>query len=350
MGEMTVLITGATGFVGAAAVRAARNAGHRVIALGRDAGKGAVFSGDDGIAFHALDLSAPEAQAALAPLLEKSDAVIHAAAAMAGDDAAHAAQTLAPTRAVLDAMQAAKAAKTPARLVLVSSFAVYGYGALPDGACLDETTPIEPDPARRDAYARAKLAQEQMVIEAAQHSGIEAQILRPGAIYGASDGAARVWTARLGVAKAGRVFCIGGDAPVPAVHVDHVGAALVAAATLPMEAPDDYPVIRGGGRVALMNIVDPDAPTQSAWLEAIGKKPIRIPRGIVMKLAKGLGLIGDLWPAFGRHLPVGLGEAALAARYKPLRYSLARAEDRLNYTPAQGFSAAIAAAQEKATT
>ena len=343
MGEMTVLITGATGFVGAGAVRAARAAGHRVIALGRDKAKAAIFAEDAGVAFHALDLSAPQAAAALAPLLDGADAVIHAAAAMAGDDAAHQAQTVAPTAALLEAMTKGQGGK---RLVLVSSFSVYGFAALPDGACLDETTPTEPDPARRDAYARAKLAQERMVIEAAQHSGIEAQILRPCAIYGAG----RTWSARLGVAKAGRVFCIGGDAPVPAVHVDHVGAALVAAAVRPMQGFDDVPVIRGAGRAAVINIVDPDPPTQSAWLEAIGKKPLRLPRGMVMKLAKGLGLIGDLWPAFGRRLPTGLGEAALAARYKPLRYSLARAEDRLGYTPAQGFAAAIAAAQEKAPT
>ncbi len=335
MGEVsTVLITGATGFVGASALRAARAAGHEVIALGRDAAKAAIFAEDAGVTFHALDLGAADAGAALAPLLARADAVIHAAAAMAGDDAAHRVQTVAPTATLLEAMKEGQGAK---RLVLVSSFSVYGFAALPDNACLDETTPIEPDPARRDAYARAKLAQERLVIEAAQHSGIEAQILRPGAIYGAG----RTWSARLGVAQAGRVFCIGGDAPVPAVHVDHVGAALVAAAILPMQALDDYPVITGAGRIALINIVDPEPPTQSDWLGAIGKSPVRLPRGVVMKLAKGLGLIGDLWPAFGRRLPTGAGEATLAARYKPLRYSLARAEDRLDYTPAHGFQDAI---------
>jgi hypothetical protein len=57
-----------------------------------------------------------------------------------------------------------------------------------------------------------------------------------------------------------------------------------------------------------------------------------------MKLAKGLDLLGAIWPSIGRHLPPGLSEASLAARFKPLHYSIARAQDRLDFKPEKGFA------------
>ena len=46
------------------------------------------------------------------------------------------------------------------RFVHVSSFAVYAFNQLPAGATVDEETPLEPDPGRRDDYAWTKLLQE----------------------------------------------------------------------------------------------------------------------------------------------------------------------------------------------
>ncbi|MFT6229365.1 MAG: nucleoside-diphosphate-sugar epimerase, partial [Paracoccaceae bacterium] len=173
MGEMTtILITGANGFLGRRIVAAARARGLPVRALVRRPAPDAPWAGDEGVEEIVRDLSAPGTLP-----LDGVGAVIHAAATMQGDDVAHATGTLAPTRALLDAM-----AGTAARLVLVSSFSVYGYAALPAGCALDETVPVEPDPHLRDAYCRAKLAQEAMVAEAVQHHGLTARILRPGAI------------------------------------------------------------------------------------------------------------------------------------------------------------------------
>ncbi|MEO0830200.1 MAG: NAD(P)-dependent oxidoreductase, partial [Pseudomonadota bacterium] len=180
-----IVITGASGFVGRHAVQAARAAGHSVVALTRQARDDL---GADTV--HALDLGTPGAADALVPILDGADAVIHAAAAMAGDDAAHAHGTLAPTRAVLSAL---KAVSGPVRLVLVSSFSVYGFASLPEGTLLTELTPLEPEPQKRDAYTRAKLAQEELAVAAARKTGRDLWLIRPGAIYGPG----RLDTARL---------------------------------------------------------------------------------------------------------------------------------------------------------
>lgn len=338
-GEKPVLVvTGANGFLGARIVAAALAGGCAVRAVVRDPAR--VPSTWKGVEVIACDLAAPGDRLApvLAPALTGATAVIHAAAGQ-GDDAAHARDTVAATRTLIAAMQVPQPMP---RLVLVSSFSVYGYAAMPDWATLDELTPTEPDGPRRDAYARAKLAQETLAIAAAQTGGTQVRLIRPGAIYGPG----RTDTARLGWKK-GRRLTPGGTVPVPAVHVDHVARGLVAAATQAFgDWPDDWPVMAGGGRIDVINLVDPDTPTQVDWLAARGEgAPVKLPRGALMKLAKALDLAGALWPRFGRRLPAGLSEAALAARFKPLRYSAARAEDRLNIRPEQGFSDLMKGAQ-----
>ncbi|MEM1300952.1 MAG: NAD(P)-dependent oxidoreductase, partial [Pseudomonadota bacterium] len=205
-----IVITGASGFVGRHAVQAAQAAGHDVVALTRRA------QDDLGAdTAHALDLGAPGAADALVPILDRADAVIHAVAAMAGDDAVHEQGTLAPTRAVLNALEAVSG---PVRLVLVSSFSVYGFASLPERTLLTELTPLEPEPQKRDAYTRAKLEQEELAVQAARTTGLDLWLVRPGAIYGPG----RVDTARLGYRVRGRCLSPGGDPAIPAVDVARV--------------------------------------------------------------------------------------------------------------------------------
>ncbi|EKE43253.1 hypothetical protein OCGS_2590 [Oceaniovalibus guishaninsula JLT2003] len=323
-----IAITGAGGFLGRAAVRAARAAGHEVTALVRR--DGAIlpdWRDDGGLSVHAADLAGGGDAAAA---LRGADVVIHAAAG-SGGDAAHARDTLQATDALLDALPQG------ARLVLVSSFSVYAVTGMPAGATLDETSPVDRDPRHRDAYARAKIAQEGLAIARAQTGGLDLWIMRPGAIWGPG----RTWTARLGWRRGARVVCPGGDVPVPAIHVETCAAGLVAAAFASDAGwPDDLPVLSGGGRIRIVNLVDPDPPAQSDWLAAAGhRRVLRLPPGPLMKGARALDLAGDLWPAFGRRIPTGLREATLAARFRPLRYSAARAQDRLGLAAGGDFAA-----------
>ena len=313
-----LVITGAGGFLGKALVAAAQDASADVVPLGRADADLADGTG-------------------LAEILAGADAVIHAAAGSGGDDS-HARDTLQATEHLLKAMP------DGARLVLVSSFSVYAFDGMPDWALLDEMSPTDPDGGARDAYARAKIAQEKLAIHAAQTAGLDLWIARPGAIFGAG----RTTTARLGWQKAGRWICPGGDAPVPAIHVDDCARALVRAALVADGGwPEDMPILTGAGHVRIVNLVSPEPPRQSDWLAAIGaEKQIKLPRKHLMRAATALELLGDVVPSFGRRVPNGLSAQTLAARFKPLHYASHRAQDRLGYAPAQSFAEAMAASRE----
>ena len=339
-----VVITGAGGFLGAHAVAAARARGLAVRAVLRRAlAPPSLPWGDDpGVQTVTADLATPEGAAALVRALDGAGGVIHAAAALAADDAGHARDTLAPTRAVIDALTAVGPGAPT--LVLVSSISVYGMAALPAGAALDETVPLEPDPHLRDAYARAKLAQEAMAVRAAQEGGLVIRVLRPGAVYGPG----RLWTARLGLRKGPLAVLLGGEVPVPAIHVAQCAEALVLAATVPV-ATSDIPVPRGPGRLEIVNLVDDAPPTQAEWLAAarpgLGvRRVLALPAWPLERAARALALAGILLPGLAPHLPGLLREPALAARLTPLAYPNARAKARLGWAPSRDFAAGMRAA------
>lgn len=308
-----IAVTGAAGFLGRAIVAAAVADGHDVTQLTRADADLADGSG-------------------LSEVLADMDAVIHAAAGR-GDDAAHARDTLTATRNLVAALPA------KARLVLVSSFSVYAFDGLPDNAQLDETAPTDPDGAARDAYARAKIAQEKITLHAAQTAGLDLWIARPGAIFGPGH----TTTARLGWQKSGRWLCPGGDATIPAIHVEDCAHALVQAATVPDQGwHEDVPILTGDGHVRIVNLVHATPPGQSDWLNAIGARMIRIPRAPLMRLAGILELIADAAPGIGSRIPRSLRPQTLAARFKPLRYSTHRLNARLGFAPTRPFDTAMA--------
>jgi nucleoside-diphosphate-sugar epimerase len=300
-----VMITGAAGFLGRALVRRARVEGIEVLALTRGVGDPA-WARDTGITQQSLDLGNSDSVAALASLMAGTEAVIHAAASFSGDAATHARDTLGATGHLLQAISAMSSAP---RLVLVSSLSVYDVAAMADHAVLDEAGPLLHDAAQRDAYAAAKAEQERLV----RASGVTARILRPGAIYGPG----RLWSAQLGFAKAGVVVCPGGDAAMPAIHVDHAAAALIRAAG------------DGQGR-DVVNLIDPGPPSQMDWLVALDRRVIRVPRALVLAAGRRLGR-GPSWQA----------------RFRPLRYDTTQAQALLDHLPQGSFATAIAEARQR---
>jgi len=326
-----LLVTGAAGFLGRAVVAKAVAAGWTVRAVVR----------------RSVDI--PDAEVVVcdladapdwATLLADVDAVIHAAAALRADDSQHSIHTVQPTEALVRAMVAGGSA---ARLVLVSSFSVYGMAALPDGALVDETTAEDIDLDRRDAYARAKRAQELAAIAAAQHQGLDLWLIRPGVVYGPN----RTDCAHLGVSLKGRLVAIGGAGWIPAIEVGRCAAGLVSAARAPRPKGEGHvPVLAGKGRVTVVNLVDPNPPSQAQWLAATGRRAsLRLPRGLVFRVSSVLDLAGDLWPWLDARLPTQVRLPALAARFRPLRYSTARADAVLDLPPAQPFDQAMAKAR-----
>ena len=62
--------------------------------------------------------------------------------------------TVVASKHLLEAISATGRAPS-IKVVLVSSFGVYGVAGLPRGHLVDEATPLEPHPERRDLYSQA---------------------------------------------------------------------------------------------------------------------------------------------------------------------------------------------------
>ncbi|WP_299937934.1 NAD(P)-dependent oxidoreductase [uncultured Pelagimonas sp.] len=294
MGNLTrILITGANGFVGRAAVAEARHQGLEVVAVYRREPLES-WAGDPGVFAQRADLSDRESIGLLKEAMSGVGAVIHAAAHMGGDADKHADDTLRGTEILLEAMQGSEA-----QLILVSSIAVYDTMQLDPGATLTENSPLESPETARDAYTAAKLQQETQCSD----TGRSVWIMRPGAVYGPG----RTWHALLGFWASKAHVQINSDGQLPLVHVDHLATSLIAATKTPPNG------------LQAVNIIDDDLPTRARFLET-HRKLAGWPR-LVLPVPYSLWLAGvrSLKP-LAHKLPGLFQEPILRARMMPLSY------------------------------
>lgn len=348
---MKLLVTGAAGFLGQRLVAQALARGHQVLAVVRPGSglSGLAWADKEGVEVVRLDLATESAVDTLKTLLADGGddtRVIHAAGLLDGNDLAQRQGTVEPTRRLLGAMHAAGCR----RLVLISSLSVYGYAALPTGAQLDETTPTEADPDQRDAYCRAKLAQEALTLAAAQRHGLAVMTLRPGMIYGPG----RWWSARLGMTKGPIGFIFGRAAALPLCHVEHCAAAALLAAERRIGANDFFvgPDASGHyGAFEVINVIDDVQPSQRAYLAMLRRHVagmpalvVQLPWGLLRRLAGLASLAALALPPLRPRLPGLLRPASLHARCKPLRYSNCRLHDRLGWHATIAWEDAVSTA------
>ena len=286
MGQITILVTGAAGYVGAAVMQTAKARGHVVHGLVRAQ----------------VDLATDE----LEPVLDGVDVVIHCAASLHGDEALQDRDTVLATQRLIAAMERMI---PPPKLVLVSSMGVYA-GDLPPFSMIDETSPLEPDPAARDAHTRAKLAQEAAVAG----SGLRHCIARVGAVWGPGQ----KWNAHLGVPIGPVLIRLGSGGEVPLAHLQNVALALVLAAET------------GDGAVNVVDDVRPSPRDYVAVLRRGGWPKLSLP--VSWRIIDALCALP---------LPGGLlRRPTLRARMMPRRYSNARLHD-LGWSPHVGFEAGL---------
>lgn len=302
--DKVLAITGAAGFIGREVVKRARAEGYGVRAILRNAALAPDEWRDDPlISSHAIDLGAEDAAIALMPVLAGTVAVIHLAGAFKGGDARHQRDTLDATRHLLAALDGLPAPRP--KLVLASSLAVYDAFAVEIGGVLDEATPLEQVPEKRDAYCRAKLAQERLMAGRTP----EAVILRPGAVVGPG----REWTSHLGV-RLGRVLITTGlDGQVPLVSVETCADAFVQAVHM-----------KPG---TTQNVLDRDLPDRRRHIEDMRRDGrigpvVAMPWRLAALVVDTLALI----PGVSRRLPGLLRPRILRARMMPHQY-------RANWSP-----------------
>jgi nucleoside-diphosphate-sugar epimerase/peptidoglycan/xylan/chitin deacetylase (PgdA/CDA1 family) len=161
------------------------------------------------------------------------------------------------SRNLLDAV----ADRKPMRIVLVSSFSVYGVAGLGREAQVNEQTVLEPHPEWRDHYSYSKLRQEQLFWEYQQRNGFELVVLRPGVIYG-PDGAH--FSNRVGLTIGNSQLHFGGSNLLPLSYVDNCAEAVVVAGIHE----------RAAGQV--FNVHDDDLPTCRQYVRAYRKHVTKI--------------------------------------------------------------------------
>ena len=272
---MKAFVTGATGFLGRRLVAELLERGHEVTVLARPSAEpGAELAGA-----HVVrgDLRRPDD--AIAEAVLASDVVFHVAAVSSGNWRGMFAGTVLPTEWLLGVL---RGGDWRGRLVLVSTFSVYGLNQVPEGAIVDENTPLEPEPGRRGDYAWTKWLQERMVRAFAREGEAEVVIVRPGAIYGPG----RAFQERLGRRVGSRLLLLlGGRTLMPLNHVDNAASLLAECGENPAAAGEVF------------NAVDPDPPTQLEYFrwwragEGAGVLGLPVPLAVLRGFSRGYAVL-----------------------------------------------------------
>jgi dihydroflavonol-4-reductase len=265
---MRALVTGATGFVGAAVARALLNAGWQVRALARQ--------GSDRSNLHGLPLEIAVGDLKLAATLDAAlagcGALFHVAAdyRLGARDFEELYRT--NVEGTNNLLGAARRAGVQ-RIVYTSSVATIGIPA--DGSVGDENTPVE----LADMighYKRSKYLAEQLVRDSVESGGVPVVIVNPSTPVGPGD-VKPTPTGRLVLdAAAGRMPAYV-DTGLNIVHVDDVAAGHLLA--FHRGRPGERYIL-GGEDMTLRQILTYIA-------ERVGRKPprLRLPYGAVLPIA-----------------------------------------------------------------
>jgi nucleoside-diphosphate-sugar epimerase/peptidoglycan/xylan/chitin deacetylase (PgdA/CDA1 family) len=258
---MTILVTGAAGFLGKALIERLLGHGHTDLRCHvrrrTDIPKLNALLGQHPqirLDYCVGDLRYPE-DAARA--VDGVQLIFHLAAGKKGTAADLFLNSVVASRNLLDAV----ADRKPMRIVLVSSYGVYGVAGLGRGAKVNEQTVLEPHPEWRDHYSYSKLRQEQLFWEYQKRSGFELVVLRPGVIYGPGGGH---FSNRVGLTFGNWQLHFGGSNLLPVSYVDNCAEAVVVAGTQEHAA----------GQV--FNVHDDDLPTCREYVRAYRKHVTKI--------------------------------------------------------------------------
>ena len=250
-------------------------------------------------------------RAALSDAVSATDAVVHLAAAVSGDDDAQFSATVVGTERLLAAM----ATLDVRRFVLAGSFTAYDWQRA--RGTIDERTPLVADPAKLDergGYTVAKVWQERVVREAAAKHGFELVVLRPGFIWAAG----REPVAGIGAVAGPLLFVFGPRRALPITYVDNCADRFAAAVE----------VAEAAGQT--LNVVDPEPVT--AWRFVREHRRRTGAAGAALPVPHACARLAPrLAHAISRRafdsngkLPSVLVPARFDARYKPLAFPVMR--------------------------
>ncbi len=258
---MRILVTGAAGFLGAALIQRLLAHGYKEIRCNvrRQADIRKLEAQLQQYADTRLDYCVGDLRYRedAARSVDGVQLIFHLVAGKKGTSADLFLNSVVASRNLLEAV----ADRKPVRIVLVSSFGVYGVAGLGRGARVNEQTALEPRPESRDHYSYSKLRQEQLFWEYQKRNGFELVVLRPGVIYGPGGSH---FSNRVGLTFGNWQLHFGGSNLLPLSYVDNCAEAVVVAGTHPSAAGQVY------------NVHDDDLPTCRQYLRAYKKNVAKI--------------------------------------------------------------------------
>lgn len=207
------------------------------------------------------------------------------------------------------------------RFVNVSSFAVYSNRRKPRGKVLDESCPVEEQPALRyEAYCFAKVKQDEMVIDYGRKYGVPYVLVRPGVVYGPGRNGV---PGRVGLGTFGIFLHLGGSNTVPLTYVDNCADAIVLAG------------LTKGIDGEVFNIVDDDLPSSREILSSYKKNVERFKSIYVPRIAGYLFYF--LWEKYSNwsqgQLPPSYNRRTWHAYWKKTWYTNEKLKKRLGWKP-----------------
>ncbi|WP_420631962.1 NAD-dependent epimerase/dehydratase family protein [Candidatus Leptofilum sp.] len=302
---MKVVVTGATGFVGGALVRALLADGHEVVGVKRPSATTTLQHPN--LTWRSGDVTDP---ASLRSLFDEADSLIHAAGMLGQAGVPESDYLKLHEQGTYNILAEAEKAGV-GRVLYVSSPGVLGPIS---SSPADETTPLAPS----NPYERSKAAAEQ-VAQVYASAGLPVIIARPEFIYGPTD------LHVLGLFKAvrdGRFFTInGGHNTCHPTYIDDAVLGMLLALRngrsgeiYHITGPKPVTFRELGQRIAAaLDVPSPklNLPHWLAWLGAAG-------------LEIGMGLINKRPP---------LSRTGVAFFSEDRRFSWQKAHDELGYTP-----------------
>jgi nucleoside-diphosphate-sugar epimerase len=203
----------------------------------------------------------------------------------------------------------------------VSSFAVYTNTRKPRRRILDESCPVENQPALRgDAYSFAKIKQDELVTDYGRRFGIPFVIVRPGYVYGPGNEAI---SGRVGISTFGIFLHLGGSNTIPLTYVDNCAEAIALAGLTPAVDGEVF------------NVVDDNLPSSRKFLRLYKRnvghfRSLYVPHG----LSYALCYLWERYCAWSQgQLPLAFSRKRWHSVWKKTRYSNDKLKTRLGWKP-----------------
>jgi 2-alkyl-3-oxoalkanoate reductase len=263
---MTILVTGSNGFLGSTLVRRLLESGESnircLVRPGSNRERLEALEAKFGDKFHYLTGTLSKQEDCVKALEGDVDQIYHLASAMSGAPADMFFNSVVASKNLMEALVATKRS---IKVTHCSSFGVYGVADLSSGALVDENTPLESQPEKRDPYSHTKLRQELLLWKYHRDHGFPLTVLRPGVIYGAGGPA---MSGRVGLNLFGIFLYLGRNNKLPLTYVDNCADAII------------YAMKSDGTDGQAYNVVDDDIPSAWAFLKRYRKnvaKSITVP-------------------------------------------------------------------------